>query len=224
MPPRNDERVARADGKGVGERDGTVVRGEKVVTFSGRTQRAGRGHRPGMVAPRSWAGKRPWPDSSHPPVTLSPGSRAQPTTAWRIDDNAGEDAELKAAAKGVDFDDTPIHPIELADADGVTHRFRIQGIHPSRPGRGQHRTRGRTAARDAGCRRVALTAFLIIARASARSRPRGLPASRTLDSGQDRGSSLVTVFPFGNTRGISELECANRWCPGAESSLSGTSA
>jgi hypothetical protein len=33
-----------------------------------------------------------------------------------------------AARMGVDFDDTPVQPIELADADGVRHRFEIQSL------------------------------------------------------------------------------------------------
>ncbi len=33
-----------------------------------------------------------------------------------------------AARMGVDFDDTPVQPIELADADGITHRFEIQSL------------------------------------------------------------------------------------------------
>lgn len=33
-----------------------------------------------------------------------------------------------AARMGLDFDDTPVQPIELADADGVTHRFEIQPL------------------------------------------------------------------------------------------------
>lgn len=33
-----------------------------------------------------------------------------------------------AARMGVEFDDTPVQPIELADADGVTHRFEIQSL------------------------------------------------------------------------------------------------
>ena len=33
-----------------------------------------------------------------------------------------------AARMGVEFDDTPIQPIELADADGVVHRFQIKSL------------------------------------------------------------------------------------------------
>ena len=33
-----------------------------------------------------------------------------------------------AARMGVEFDDTPIQPIELADADGAVHRFQIQSL------------------------------------------------------------------------------------------------
>ena len=33
-----------------------------------------------------------------------------------------------AARMGVEFDDTPIQPIELAGADGTVHRFRIQSL------------------------------------------------------------------------------------------------
>jgi hypothetical protein len=33
-----------------------------------------------------------------------------------------------AARMGVEFDDTPIQPIELADADGVVHRFQITSL------------------------------------------------------------------------------------------------
>ena len=33
-----------------------------------------------------------------------------------------------AARMGVEFDDTPIQPIELADADGVVHRFQMKSL------------------------------------------------------------------------------------------------
>ena len=36
--------------------------------------------------------------------------------------------EETAARMGVDFDDTPVQPIELADVDGVMHRFEIQSL------------------------------------------------------------------------------------------------
>lgn len=36
--------------------------------------------------------------------------------------------EENAARMGVEFDDRPVQPIELTDADGVTHRFEIQSV------------------------------------------------------------------------------------------------